>query len=153
MCFSSSDLNRFVDRQAIIKTTNGEPAFLFVKREQIFEPNNNFFLLVACPEDICSYTLTFEGDQSAVLDINSVYSYLVSKNNKEMFFEVYGTVKDKSYLNIGVEGSSSVVLIIDNVEKDLYNFGNGKIITFPIKEAKNDSKIIKFVIKKCISYW
>ena len=150
LCFSTSDVNCLVDRQAIIKRTNGKPAFLFVKREQISDSNTKLFILVTCPEDICSYTLTFEGDQSAVIDINSVYSYLVSKYNKEMVFEVYGTVKNRSFLNIGVEGSSTVALIIDNVEKDVYNFGNGRIITFPIIETKNYSKIVKFVIKNAL---
>ena len=150
LCFSTSDVNCLVDRQAIIKRTNGKPAFLFVKREQISDSNTKLFILVTCPEDICSYTLTFEGDQSAVIDINSVYSYLVSKYNKEMVFEVYGTVKNRSFLNIGVEGSSTVALIIDNVEKDAYNFDNGRIITFPIIETKNYSKIVKFVIKNAL---
>ena len=71
------------------------------------------------------------------IEVNSVFSYVVSNYNKEMIFDVIGEVEEGSFLTIGVEGSSAARLIIENDEDDykpIY-FDNGSII-ISIKKSK-----------------
>ena len=148
ICFSTKDQNCLTDRQAIAKKTDGSPVVLYAKRAQ-YENGNQLYVSVTCPESTsstCSYTLKFEGDQSAKLDPNSVYSYVVTNYNKEMVFEVYGTAEEGSFLTIGVEGSPTVSFSVDGVDKYPYRFDTGRIVTFPIDSGENISSMAKFTV-------
>ena len=147
LCFSNKDQNCLNDRQAIAKKTDGSPVVLYAKKEQFDGNDKKLYVSVTCPESTCSYTLKFEGDQSARMDPNSVYSYLVTNDNREMIFEVYGTAEEGSFLTIGVEGSSTVTFSVDGVEKYPYIFDNGKVLTFPIDSGENISSMAKFTVK------
>ena len=147
LCFSNKDQNCLTDRQAIAKKTDGSPVVLYAKRDQYDGNDKSLYVSVTCPESTCTYTIKFEGDQSAKMDPNSVYSYLVTSDNREMIFEVYGTADEGSFLTIGIEGSSDVTFSVDGVEKYPYIFDNGKVMTFPIDSGENISSMAKFTVK------
>ena len=147
LCVSTTDQYCIENRQAISKRTDEKPAFIFVKREQILD--NKLYISVSCVDENsgCSYTISLDGELSAVIEGNQVYSYLVSNTNREMVFEFEGTSEEGSFLNIGIEGSSTVTLSVDNAEVYPYSFDNGKIITIPIEGAENPSRLAKFTVK------
>ncbi len=147
LCFSTRNAECNSDRQAISKRTDGKPGFLYVKRDQISDSSDNLYILVTCVNSGCSYNLTFDGEQSAVIDINEVYSYLVTNPTKDMIFEVSGTSEEGSFLNIGFEGSSTATLSVDNIEASQYSFDNGKIMTFPIEAKESVTKFAKVYIR------
>ena len=74
LCFSSTDSRCLNDRQAFATNTDGKPAIIFIKREQIINSENELFLLVTCEEEKCGYILKFYGSQTAEIDVNSVFS-------------------------------------------------------------------------------
>ena len=147
--FSNEDTNCNRGRQALAKRTDGKPAFIFIKREQIQNNDQELFIKVICPESTCSYTLTFKGEMFASIEANSVYSYLITKYNKEMNFRVYGDVEDNSYLTIGIEGSYKAQLSIDGILKETI-FDNGRIVTFPLDSKEKSSYLTQFVVKNSI---
>jgi len=150
LCFSNKDQYCLGNRQAISKRTDGKPGFLFVKKEQITGTDEKLYILVTCVNSGCSYTLSFDGDQAAVIDSNQVYSYLVSSANREMTFEVKGTAEEGSFLNVGFEGSSSATLNIDGAEANEYDFGNGKIVNIALDTQENASILGKFSIRNAV---
>jgi len=147
LCFSNKDQNCLNDRQAIAKQTDGSPVVLYAKKEQYYDKENNLYVSVTCPESICTYTIKFEGVESAKMGPNNAYSYLVTNVNRVMLFEVYGTAKEGSFLTIGVEGSSTATFSVDGFEKYPYKFHNGKILTIPIDSRENISSMAKILVK------
>ena len=150
LCFSPSDPNCNSDRHTLVKKTDGLSLSIYVRREQY--ASGDCFVLVTCEEDSCAYTLKFEGAQAAEIDANSVFSYVVNSDNREMKFQAMGSPEDGSYLTIGIEGSSSAQIIIDDKDDDdypEYYFENGRILTFPII-PKNSNIICTFTIKGAI---
>ena len=142
--FSPTNLNN--DRQVIARVTDGSPAKLYLRQEQFVEDQDELYLKILCKEDDCGYTIRFDGTQSAEIDTNTTYSYLVSSKNKDMRFEVYGQSSEHSFLTIGVEGSSTAQIVIEGVEKQPYEYGNGKILILPL-EISNASLLKIFTIK------
>ena len=150
LCFSNRDQNCQSNRQAISKRTDGKPGFLFVKKDQISGSDDKLYIQVSCVAAGCSYTLSIDGDQSAVIDINQAYAYLVTSANREMIFEVNGTVEEGAFLNIGFEGSSSATLSVDNVEASQYSFDSGKIMNFPVENKEGAARLAKFTLKNAV---
>ena len=148
LCFSSTDNNCRDDIEAIGRSTNKEPAVLYLKNEQFFTDGHELHILVTCVEDRCGYLLKFEGLQSAEIDTKTSYSYLVTNANKEMRFEVYGQTPGKSFLTIGIEGSKSAQISVDEIDINPYSIDNGKIVTIPVEEENNTTKkICTFYVK------
>ena len=110
LCVSNTDSNCKDNRITFGNGVVGGSSSVFVRREQIDEDGEGLFALVTCEEEKCSYTVTFEGGQAAEIDVNSVFSYVVSKENRNMKFQVMGDAHEGSYLTIGIEGSSSAEL-------------------------------------------
>ena len=136
LCFSPSDPDCLKERQILERRTDGSASIVHVKRGHI----TKLYVKIICLEDNCRYSLKAKGSEVAILDVNSVYSYLVSNTSQEMDFKVSGSAPIGSYLTIGIEGSSSANLVIDGVEKQPFNIDNGKIATFPItKESRSFS--------------
>ena len=133
LCFSATDSTCSSERQALAKNTDGKPAVLFVRREQINGERDELYILVTCQDSNCGYTLKAISVQAAEIEPNTVYSYYVSSGNREMRFEVKGEVEEGSCLTIGIEGSSTAQLSIDDVSKPIKDLGTGKIITYPIQ--------------------
>ena len=148
LCFSPTDNNCKDDIQAIGRSTNKQPAVLYLRKEQFYADQKELHILVTCVEDRCGYTLKFEGLQSAEIDTRTSYSYLVTSVNKEMRFEVYGENPEKSFLTIGFEGSKSAQITVDGIDIKPYQIDNGKIVTIPLEEENNSTKrLCTFYIK------
>ena len=149
LCFSPTDNNCKDDIQAIGRSTNREPAVLYLKNEQFYPEGYELHILVTCAEEEqCGYTLKFEGLQSAEIDTRTSYSYLVTNSNKEMRFEVYGEIPGKSFLTIGIEGSKSAQINVDGLDVKPYQIDNGRIVTIPFEEENNSTKkLCTFYIK------
>ena len=148
LCFSPTDSNCKDDIQAIARSTNKEPAVLYLKKEQFFPEGQELNILVTCVEETCGYTLKFEGLQSAEIDTRTSYSYLVTNANREMRFEVYGEAPGKSYLTIGIEGSKTAQISVDGIDVKPYQIENGKIVSIPFEEENNTTKkLCTFYVK------
>ena len=151
LCISNTDSNCKDNRIAFGSRGVGNYTSVYIKREQIEDEDKELFAVVTCEEEKCSYTVTFEGGQVAEFDVNSVFSYVVSKENRNMKFQVKGEAPEGSYLTIGVEGSSSVQLNIeyDDTELDIpiYYLENARIATFPISGAGKSNALVVFEIK------
>ena len=148
LCFSSTDNNCKDDIEAIGRSTNKQPAILYLKNEQFYTDGHELHILVTCVEERCGYLLKFEGLQSAEIDTSTSYSYLVTNVNKEMRFEVYGQLPGKSFLTIGIEGSKNAQISVDGIDVNPYQIENGRIVTIPFEEENNSTKkICTFYIK------
>ena len=147
LCFSQEGASCNDGREILYKKTDEKAAMIYIKKEQ-FE-KKDLYILVTCEEAGCGYTLTFDGSQVAEIDPNSVFSYLVSSNNREMRFSAIGEVKEGSFLTIGVEGSSYVQILIDDDEgsSEQYKFDSGRIVTLPIVNNTNSNILATFTIK------
>ena len=148
ICFSPTS-NSCGDNR-IILTRNGDqnPAILFLKREDFSQGQNELYIYAKCQESNCGFSLKFEGAQSAEIDANSIFSYVVTSNNREMIYEIKGEAEEGDYLTIGVEGSSSVQLLIENNEKSPLFLDYGRIITIPIiKKEEGSNTLAKLTVK------
>ncbi len=145
LCFSSSSQSCDSGREALAKRTDGQTNTLFLKREQFQDDSKELYIQVKCLEENCNYSLKFYGGQDAEIGPNTVYSYLVTSATREMRFLVKGEVIEESYLTIGIDGSSSAQLTIDDVDKLQHDFDTGRIVTFPL--LKNNGTLATFTIR------
>ena len=153
LCFSSSD-QQCLTREHLVKNPNDKMVFFWVKRDQFTGINQEFFIKVDCENSGCSYTIRIEGAQTAIFKPNFVYSYLVTRYNKEMVFEVEGT-ETNVYMTVALEGSEKAILNIDeasfihrykNVCGTSFYIGNNrintsKLATISIRNAEVDEYI------------
>ena len=121
--FSPAEANCNNDRKALVRRTDGKPAQLFLKKNNLKKMTQNY-IYIECEEEKCGYTLKLEGCQSAEIDVNSVYSYAITNDNREMRFEVIGEAEKGSYLTIGIEGSSNAKLNIEDIDEEPTNLDN-----------------------------
>ena len=148
LCFSPTDANCKIDRQAFAKNTEGKPAFFFVKREQFQPSGKELYINVECQDNNCGYNLKVTGAQTAEIDVNSVYSFYASDDTREMRFDVIGEAKEGSFLIIGFEGSSKATLDVEDVSSDyIIDLGNGKIVTVPLVPEENSAVLKSFSVK------
>ena len=118
------------DRENIVKRTDGKPAKLYVKKEQF--KDKFFYIFVTCKEEDCSYTLKFEGEEFASININETYSYLVTNNNKEMIFKINEKVENDSYLTLGIDGYSDYAEFdIEDCDGPQFFFETGRVVICP----------------------
>ena len=137
LCFSEEDSSCKKGRQILSKRTDGLSSMIFIKREQI--QSGKLYLLVTCEESGCGYTIKYEDSEYAEIDADSVFSYLVTKYNREMIFQVMGVAEKGSFLTIGFEGSSKMTMSFEDISISPNNFDGGEIITFPIVNTNSNS--------------
>ena len=149
LCFSPTSNTCSENRIVITKNGDQNPAILFVKREEFDEKDKELYIYATCQKSDCRYDLLFEGFQAAEINANSIFSYVVTNVNKGTVYEVVGEAKTGDYLTIGVEGSSSLELNIEDfeLEKQPLYLDNGRIITFPLILEENSNILSKFSIK------
>ena len=137
--FSPTSLECLSERQILARRTDGKPVSLFIKKEEFLALEGELYICVTCQEDNCGYTLKFEGKDVAEIELNSVFSYIITQYNRQMDFKVIGNAEEGSFITIGIEGSETAELIIENQEKLPIPLDNGKIITFPLEnELENE---------------
>ena len=149
LCFSPTSNTCSENRIVITRNGDQNPAILFVKREEFEGYDKELYIVAACQKADCDYTLKFEGAQSAEINANSIFSYVVTNANEGMVYEVVGNGEEGDYLTIGVEGSSYLELDIKDLEMKIQPIylDNGRIITFPIIDQQNSNILAIFTIK------
>ena len=149
LCFSPT--SNTCSENRIVLTRNGDqnPAILFVKREEFEDKDKELYIHATCQKSDCDYTLKFEGAQSAEINANSIFSFVVTNTNKAMVYEVVGNAKEGDYLTIGVEGNPSLEINIEDfqLEKQPIFLDYGRIITFPLIVQQNSNILARFTIK------
>ena len=145
LCFSNKDQN-CKEREQLVKNPVGKSTFMWLKREQFEKDDQEFYALVVCPSDKCSYTIKFTGDQAASLPSNYIYSYLVTSSNREMRFEIKGEEKNV-YLTVGIQGSSKANMNIDSVYNEGIIFKSGRVVSFYLEDFENSSNLATVTIK------
>ena len=144
LCFSSKDSLCNTDRQILSKRTDGLSSMIYIKKEQF--QSEDLFILVTCEDFGCGYTVKYEGSEYAEIDSNFSFSYLVTKYNKQMVFQVMGVAEEGSFLTIGVEGSSKATISVTDIEVSSFPFEKGIIMTFPIVNT-NSNSLATFTLK------
>ena len=144
LCFSHLSETCQRNRQILEKRTDGLPLMINLKKEQF--QSGHLYIFVLCQEENCKYQLSFNGTQNAEIDANSVFSYLITKNNQEMKFQAKGEAENGNFLTIGVEGSSTAQINIGGISNyEQYQFDFGKIVTFPLNNP-NSQNLATFTI-------
>ena len=146
LCFSPTSNTCSENRIVLTRNGDNNPAILFVKREEFEDNEKELYIYATCQNSDCEYDLKFEGAQSAEINENSIFSYVVTNVNKGMVYEVVGNATEGDFLTIGVEGSPSLEINIEDLEKQPLYLDNGRIITFPII-VTNSNILAKFTIK------
>ena len=144
LCFSSKDSLCNTDRQILSKRTDGLSSMIYIKKEQF--QSEDLFILVTCEDFGCGYTVKYEGSEYAEIDSNFSFSYLVTKYNKQMVFQVMGVAEEGSFLTIGVEGSLKATISVTDIEASSFVFDQGTIMTFPIVNT-NSNSLATFTLK------
>ena len=146
LCFSNSDLN-CIKRDQLIKDPNNKEVFLWLKREEFNQEDQELFLVVHCQEDNCKYSLKVQGDAVASLPPNVAYSYVVNNYNREMRFDIVGDQKNV-YLTVSLDGSSKATLSIDNVYRDGVKYRTGRTLTFYLEDYETNSGNLASILIK-----
>ena len=107
LCYSPTDSS--CDKNRVIHATRADKSPVFAcMRKAEFSDDKNINVKVSCRTEKCGYTIKFEGNDRCRLDSDkgSVYSYVVTSDNKKMEFEIFGKSKLETYMQIGLEGST-----------------------------------------------
>ena len=146
VCFSTTD-QTCKEREQLIKAVTESSAIFWVKREEFNRDGHEFYLVMTCPEDTCSYSVEVTHDRAAKYGPNFVYSYLVGTYNKDFKFEIYGEEKQK-YMTIGIDGTAKGKLDIDEVYEEALNYNTGKVVTFLLDQEKESNEpLVSFTVK------
>ena len=149
VCFSPTDANCNENRQAIARVPDGSPAILLLRKDQFYQGEDEIYIFVKCKEETCNYRIKFEGMNHLEIAPNTIYSYLVVRANREMEFDIVGEAEEKDFLTIGIEGSTSAKIEVNNIEKieTSYDFGYGRILSFYPNVNSNSGLLATFSIK------
>ena len=106
---------------------------MWIKKEEFYKKDNkNFYIMINCISDGCSYTIKASGNNTIIFGDDFVYSYLVGENNKEMIFDIIKI--GGTYLTISLDGSPNV-------------YGDG--ISYKTEENITSFNIDKNIIIEC----
>jgi len=154
LCYSPSDSNCKTNRVVLASRVDKKPVFACVKGKEIqANVKKLVYTSVTCKEEGCGFTILFEGQNRCQVDANegAVYSYVVTNNNKEMNFEALGISggSDILFMNIGIEGSDSASINVDEVtQPKLVKYDGAQMVTYQLKNAPdfNVTSLAKFTI-------
>lgn len=155
LCFSNTD-PWCEERLVLSKNPNGNSVYIWARKEQYEEKDNEPYFVVSCPDDTCTYNVDISGDSLATIKPNEIYSYLVTNKNNEMQFKLTDMTQPRisiciegsetAELEFGYEGVSAIgyvkcVNVLKPDEED-ENFG-----IFKIKKASENDYITLSVIE------
>ena len=144
LCYSSTSAQCTDKRTVLAKRGDKRPAVAFIKKEEI--QNKQFYIVVSCGKEACQYTFKVEGSNKCKIEDGTVYSYVVNDKNTEMLFEFYGKSTEYSMMNLGLEGSSSALLKLDDAyqEINIYQsvYDKAKFISYPLEKESNDTELL-----------
>jgi hypothetical protein len=136
LCFSSDD-PYCETREVLSRNPTGKSVVVWAKKQQFQDQKNEPYFVVTCPnnETNCAYKIEGSGSDYAVFSPDFVYSYLVTKKNKDSmnFLIEKKELSPKQRLVVCLEGSSSASLkFTDAVE--IVEEGNICCANIPITE-------------------
>ena len=145
-CFSTTD-QTCKEREQIIKAATESSLIFWVKREEFNREGHEFYIIMTCPADTCSYTVDITTARAVTFGPNFVYSYLVGSYNKEMRFEIKGDETEK-YMTLGIDGTLKGRLDIDDVYEEEISYNSGKVVSFYLEgERESNEPIASFTVK------
>ena len=154
-CYSPTDKNCINDRVVLASRVDKKPVMACVKKEEIPFGEKSLNVLVTCKSgQPCKYDLLFEGQDKCEIDASTglVYSYVVTKENQKMEFDVFGNISeyDIAFLNIGVEGGEGAIIEVEGKEPEHIYYDGAQMVNFQIQNSThgNFSSIAKFTLDK-----
>ena len=143
LCYSPSDPNCENNRLIMIDRPNKKEAIAFIKKEEIQEDSKNLNILITCKEENCNYTIRFDEVETCQIDGNEgfTYSYVVSKDNQEMDFEVIAVTNEETVIYIGLEGSDNSTINIEREDIHSLSSEKAKLISYKIGIDSKGKKI------------
>ena len=118
LCFSNDD-PYCETRQILSRNPTGNSVVIWAKKEQFQDQNNEPYFVVTCPNNAskCSYSIEGTGNKNAVFSTDFVYSYLVTRKNKDMVFKIDKTgLGEGQRLVVCLEGSSTTEIRFNDAE-------------------------------------
>ena len=152
-CYSPTDKNCINDRVVLASRVDKKPVMACVKKEEIPFGEKSLNVLVTCTKN-CDYDILFEGQDKCEIDASTglVYSYVVTKENQKMEFDVFGNISeyDIAFLNIGVEGGEGAIIEVEGKEPEHIYYDGAQMVNFQIQNSThgNFSSIAKFTLDK-----
>ena len=115
LCFSTDDPS-CEKREILSRNPTGKSVVIWAKKQQFQDQKNEPYFVVTCPNNAqkCEYKIVGSGDIRAVFSPDFVYSYLVTKKNKDsMDFKIDNKeLNIKQRLVVCLQGSSLASLKI-----------------------------------------
>ena len=139
-CYSPTDKNCIKDRVVLASRVDKKPVMACVKKEEIPFGEKSLNVLVTCKSgQPCKYDLLFEGQDKCEIDASTglVYSYVVTKENQKMEFDVFGNISeyDIAFLNIGVEGGEGAIIEVEGKEPEHIYYDGAQMVNFQIQNS------------------
>jgi len=143
LCYSPTDPNCENNRLIMIDRPDKKEAIAFIKKEEILEDSKNPNILITCKEENCNYTIRFDEVETCQIDGNEgfTYSYVVSKDNQEMDFEVISVTNEETVIFIGLEGSENSTINIEKEGIQSLSSEKAKLISYEIGIDSKGKKI------------
>ena len=114
------DSNCIKNRIVYDDRADKKPAIAFVKNKEI--KNSQCYILVTCRDiNKCGYEIKIEENTKCKLEEGTIYSYIITDDNKNMEFDFYGQAPYITILNIGIEGNTKAFLIT-NIQIIIFHF-------------------------------
>ena len=148
LCYSPTDKNCEKDRIVYTTKADKKPAFACVKNNE-FGTSINF--AVTCKKEQCGYKIAFEGADYCQIDTDAgtVYQYVVSNGNKRMEFEIIGTSREESFMYIGIEGSKTATIEVEEKQIDLktVKYDGATLTSYRVNKDENvTTSLGKFIV-------
>ena len=128
LCFSTKD-HQCLEKDQLVNNPSGKSSILWLQREEFQVDEAELIVVVETEKEDSSYTINFEGYENPIWEPNTVYSYLVGKYNQEIQVIINNILPNK-YLTVGLEGSQGIIKVSGVYEESLYEYRNGKVLTF-----------------------
>ena len=136
-----------VDRRAIVKSLNDDPAAAYLTRDQVV--TGEFYMCFQTKDDAV-YDIRLEEFDEFLLEPNTVLSYLVSEQNQIMEFKVNRTREEESdvgaSITIGYDGDSDALLNIYDQMGVQTVLDHGKIVNYQLNLKEDQNYLARFNI-------
>ena len=142
LCYSPTDATCDTNRVILANRGDKKPVFAFIKKDEI--KNNQINIVVTCNEDKRGYKIELEGREKCKIEDNTIYTYVITKENSEMEFEFYGESDTYSIMNLGIEGSKSAQIKLDDENMFAYQtvYEKARFTSYAIQKKTNDTELL-----------
>ena len=147
MCYSPTDTNCEKNRVVHATRADKSPVIACVRKTEISgSSEKKLNVKVSCRTPECGYIIKFEGNDRCRLDAEkgSVYSYVVTSDNRDLEFEVFGKSKLETYMQIGLEGSTTAKIKIpgNHLNPKNMTYDGAQFYSYQINIDSNETQSI-----------